>query len=63
MTNRFILDHDGGVDDYLALLLCLTFERASSSRRPTATSNPQSRQAERSSIWRGVPPYPSPRAR
>jgi purine nucleosidase len=29
MTNRFILDHDGGVDDYLALLLCLTFERAS----------------------------------
>ncbi|HXG39633.1 MAG TPA: nucleoside hydrolase [Candidatus Limnocylindrales bacterium] len=28
MTERLILDHDGGVDDYLALLLCLTFERA-----------------------------------
>lgn len=27
MTDRLILDHDGGVDDFLALLLCLTFER------------------------------------
>lgn len=28
MPTRLILDHDGGVDDYLSLLLALTFERS-----------------------------------